>query len=123
MALLNGHTKGKLMKKFGGLGPYIREEQCNDGHYFFDCLAVCVNAKIAPEKREFWGWWMELEGQENYFTYTCQYGLFDKEGNWQVMIFKDPAVTEQVTKTQHDFYQRLHETLTMLDLDLRPAVE
>lgn len=121
MTLSRSHPQSKLMKRFAALGPYLREGQCQDNHFFFDCLAVCIDAGLAPEKREFWGWWIELEAKDNVFIYSYRLGIFDRGGGWKTETINQLQVQEKLETTLHDFYKRLHALLGLMALRLEPA--
>ncbi|PHM73874.1 sigma factor-binding protein Crl [Xenorhabdus kozodoii] len=121
MTLPASYSKNRLLKSFSALGPYVRELKCQNGYFFFDCLAVCVSAKVAPEKREFWGWWLELEEQEQGFVYHYQIGLFDKHGEWRAMGIKKKADLEHLESTLQAFHKRLVGAFEALKLTLIPS--
>lgn len=120
MTLPGGHPRGRVLKRFNELGPYLREDKCDSQRFFFDCLAVCVNVKPTPDKREFWGWWLTVEAKEAHFTYQYAYGLFDKEGIWQPTEIKKAEDKAAVEKTLQAFFPRLEATLHQQDILLIP---
>ncbi|WP_193016342.1 sigma factor-binding protein Crl [Proteus sp. FME41] len=113
-------TRGKLLKRFAQIGPYIREQQCQESQFFFDCLAVCVNKKVVPEKREFWGWWMNLERDNGQLIYSYQIGLFDKNGDWIQQNLSKNDVIEPINETLIRFHAFLQTAASELNMTLIP---
>tara|TARA_Y100001956_G_scaffold81694_1_gene100023 strand:+ start:2052 stop:2441 length:390 start_codon:yes stop_codon:yes gene_type:complete len=103
-------THYRLLSVLRAIGPYLREAQCEEGAYLFDCLSVCVDDKKSPEKREFWGWWLELNMEEGIFQARYRTGLYDLTGDWQDKKLPKKAI-EDVSRTQEAFHQKLVETL------------
>ncbi|CAG9413217.1 TPA: sigma factor-binding protein Crl [Providencia alcalifaciens] len=121
MALPTDYTNGKFLKKFAAMGPYLREQQSVKNCYFFDSLVVCVNANIVPEKREFWGGWLELAPTDNGFEFAYNLGIYTGQGKWQTKTLKDGSTAEAVEKNLHAFHQRLSQQLSALELSLFPS--
>lgn len=103
-------THYKLLTTLKAIGPYLREPQCEEGAYLFDCLSVCVNDKKSPELREFWGWWLELAKSEDRFEARYRTGLYDDQGEWQDKAIPKKAI-EDVNRTQEVFHKKLVDTL------------
>lgn len=103
-------THHRLLSVLKAIGPYLREGQCQEGVYLFDCLAVCINDKKSPEKREFWGWWMELTETDSGFEANYQLGRYNVAGNWEVSSLPEQAMSD-VVRTQQEFHQKLGQTL------------
>ena len=112
-------THRQLLKAFMSLGPYLRAEQSEPGRYFFDCLASCLNFNAAPERREFWGWWLVLERCEGGVVLQGEQGLFSRDGLW---LNRQPvaAAQPQVEQTQTSFMQALQALVDGWQLQLYP---
>ena len=75
-------SRGRLFKIFTDLGPYFRKLQSAESHFFFDCLEICLDDTQEPEKREFLGWWLTVERNEDGFSYERFDGRYNLEGDW-----------------------------------------
>lgn len=113
-------TYKRLLRQFAAIGPYLREDLCEEGRYRFDCLSVCVSAKPAPDKREFWGWWLVLEQDDHHFRYHYQLGFYNADAEWlDKPIPKKHQV--EVERTLNRFYKLISDKLTALECQLAPA--
>lgn len=103
-------THYRLLTTLKAIGPYLREPQSEEGYYVFDCLSVCVNDKKSPEKREFWGWWLELQKQGEVYQARYRKGLYDISGEWQGEALPKNVI-DDVNRTQEAFHLKLVETM------------
>lgn len=111
-------THHRLIATFKAIGPYVREENCIDGCYVFDCLSVCINDKKDPEKREFWGWWMEITKEGEKLNGISHVGRYDLRGQWVVEEPASSAIAE-VKRTHEVFLGKIKATLKdKFDLDV-----
>nr|WP_086939826.1 sigma factor-binding protein Crl [Thaumasiovibrio occultus] len=94
-------THGRLLIKLAAIGPYLREKKSTKGHYFFDSLITCVNAKKSPESREFWGWWMVLELDNDAPLLIYGIGRYDADGQWINEIPPENALAEVHQNLEH----------------------
>ncbi|GEA49314.1 sigma factor-binding protein Crl [Vibrio inusitatus NBRC 102082] len=109
----NKPTYHRMIAKLKAIGPYLREAECKPNLFLFDCLSVCVDDTKSPECREFWGWWMELEKQdeENICTARFHHGMYNASGAW--VDEKLPAAAEaEVQRTQSVFQAKIQKQLT-----------
>ncbi len=108
-------THFRLLTALRAIGPYLRENDSQDGNYLFDCLSVCVDDQKSPEEREFWGWWMELEScvreeATQGFTANFEIGLYNQSGCWEKSEVPD-NVRGEVFRTQNEFMKKLSKVL------------
>lgn len=123
IVLPGGHPRGRVVKKFSELGPYLREQQCGQQNFFFDCLAVCLNASHPPDKREFWGWWLTLETQQDHMIYHYYFGMYDHTGNWVKTVIRRQKAQQEVEKSLQQFFHRLTKLACDLKIKIVPADE
>lgn len=112
-------SHGRLKTRFAALGPYLREKKSSPDCYFFDSLSACINAKKAPEHREFWGWWMQLYPVDTGFEYLYGFGKFNDASEWVDESIPD-KVKKEVEETLHSFYDKLSG---LLEKDLQTPIQ
>ncbi|EMQ37713.1 transcriptional regulator Crl [Vibrio cholerae O1 str. EM-1626] len=69
-----------------------------------------MNDKKSPEKREFWGWWMELTQNEQEMSACYHIGRYTLAGDWVAEAIPESAQAE-VNHTQAEFHKKLVKTL------------
>jgi len=111
----------KRIRILNALGPYLRENESNPEAFMFDCLTICVDAEVEPEKREFYGWWLKMDLIGDVCEYHYQFGLFNEQGNWQQKAVPKPY-RDEVVKSLNTFYEILSPCLQdKLALQLKPS--
>lgn len=111
----------KRIRVLSAIGPYLRETQCTFDCFFFDCLSVCIDPNVAPENREFLGWWLEMKLIDDECEYHYSLGVYNSQGQW--IESEIPAQhKEEVIQSLHSFYEKLAPCMCeKLELKLKPS--
>lgn len=112
-------SRGRLFKLFTDLGPYFRKLQSTESHFFFDCLEICIDSEKVPEEREFYGWWLVLEKEENSFNYQRVNGRYNIAGDWVIEAISVQN-QQQIDKSFTLFIKRLE---TLIDIETGKKLE
>ncbi|CAM3029173.1 sigma factor-binding protein Crl [Vibrio rarus] len=106
-------TYHRMISKLKAIGPYLREAECQPNLFLFDCLSVCVDDSKSPECREFWGWWMELEKQDEGTVCIARFhhGKYNASGIWVDEKVPSTAAAE-VKRTQSVFQSKIQAQLS-----------
>ena len=110
-------SRGRLFKLFTDLGPYFRKQQSTESLFFFDCLEICIDSEKVPEEREFYGWWLLLEKDENGFNYKRFDGQYNLTGDWVVETFS--AQDQQQLDLAFELFLKRLETLIDIETGLK----
>ena len=103
-------SRGRLFKLFTDLGPYFRKLQSTESLFFFDCLEICLDAEKLPEEREFYGWWLHLEKDQDGYKYQRFDGCYNLAGDWVVETLSTEN-QKQVDQSFELFLKRLEALL------------
>lgn len=112
-------SRGRLFKLFTELGPYFRKLQSTESSFFFDCLEICIDVEKEPEEREFYGWWLVVERNDNGVRYQRFDGIYNLAGDW-VEERMNATQQQQLDKSFQLFLKRL---ATLIDIETDLALE
>ena len=111
----------KRIRVLSALGPYLREPKCHPGSFYFDCLTCCIDADVDADKRQFYGWWLQLEVVDGIGEYHYQFGCYDAAGCWCSTAIPS-QLRADVELSLHVFYDKLFPCLRdELALQLKPS--
>ncbi|MEX0633583.1 sigma factor-binding protein Crl [Serratia ureilytica] len=104
------------MKRFASLGPYLREGQCENGPFSLIVWPIPSSKALPGEALSSGAGGWSCRRKRRSFTYSYQFGLFDKEGDWTAQNIRDDEANAKLEDTQATLHRRLGELLATMEL-------